>query len=47
MMTTKFSGMLVLVVGGRRHLARPLSDIQLQYVKILDLAPEVFTTVPP
>ncbi len=47
MMTTKFSGMLVLVVGGQRHLARPLSDIQLQYLKILDLAPEVFTPVPP
>jgi transposase len=47
MMTTKFSGMLVLVVGGQRHLLRPLSDIQLQYLKILDLTPEVFTTVPP
>jgi transposase len=47
MMTTKFSGMLVLVVGGKRHLLRPLSEDQLQYLKILDLTPEVFTTVPP
>jgi transposase len=47
MMTTKFSGMLVLSVGGRRHLLRPLNEVQLQYLKILDLTPEVFTTVPP
>jgi transposase len=47
MMTTKFSGMLVLVVGGKRHLLRPLSEDQLQYLKILDLTPEVFTNVPP
>jgi len=47
MMTTKFSGMLVLLLDGRRHLARPLSATQLQYLKILDLTPEVFTTVPP
>ena len=47
MMITKFSGMLVLVVDGRRHLARPLSPIQLNYLKILNLTPEVFTIVPP
>ena len=47
MMTTKFSGMLVLLVAGKRHLVRPLSELQLQYLKILDIKPEVFTTVPP
>lgn len=47
MLTTKFSGMLVLIIGGRRYLARPLSDVQLQYLDILGLSPEVFTTVPP
>ena len=47
MMTTKFPRMLVLSVGCKRQLLRPLNDIQLQYLRILDLTPEVFTTVPP
>jgi transposase len=47
MMTTKFSGMLVLSIGGQRHLLKTLNDVQLQYLKILDLTPEVFTNVPP
>ena len=47
MMTTKFPRMLVLSVGRQRQLLRPLTDIQLQYLRILDLTPEVFTTVPP
>ena len=47
MMTTKFSGMLVISVQGQRYLARQLSAVQLQFLEILDLTPEVFTTVPP
>jgi len=47
MMTTKFSRMLVLSIGGRRRLLRPLNEVQLHYLKILDLTPQVFTTVPP
>jgi transposase len=47
MMTTKFSGMLVLSIGGQRHLLKALNDVQLQYLKILGLTPEVFTNVPP
>ena len=47
MMTTKFSGMLVLSIGGQRHLLKTPNDVQLQYLKILDLTPEVFTNAPP
>ena len=47
MMTTKFPRMLVLQVGGQRNLVKPLNQTQLKYLKILDLTPEVFTTVPP
>ena len=37
MMTTKFAGGLVLKVGRQRHLARPLSTVQQQYLTALGL----------
>jgi transposase len=47
MMTTKFPRMLAPQLGGQRHLLNPLNETQLKYLEILDLTPEVFTTVPP
>jgi len=43
MMTTKFAGVLVLKVGMQRHLARPLSTVQQQYLTALGLAASCFT----
>jgi transposase len=43
MMTTKFVGLLVLKVGGYRQLARPLSEVQQQYLTALGLSASCFT----
>jgi transposase len=42
MLTTKFVGILVLVSSSQIRLARPLNHLQLQYLKILELTPEIF-----
>jgi transposase len=44
MITTKFLGALVIVSSSGRRLARPLDDIQLQYLKLLELTPECLVT---
>jgi len=46
MMTTKFSGIFVLTQGKVRRLARPLNSLQLGYLKILDLCPDIFLNPP-
>src|SRR6266850_1663185 len=43
MMLTKFAGVLVLKVGAQRHLARPLSAVQQQYLTALGLSVSCFT----
>ena len=40
MMTTKFIGVFILVSSLGRRLARPVEDIQLQYLKLLELTPD-------
>jgi transposase len=40
MMTTKFIGVFILVSSLGRRLARPLEDIQIQYLKLLELTPD-------
>lgn len=42
MLTTKFLGIFVLVSSLQRRLARPLNHLQVQYLKILELSPEMF-----
>jgi transposase len=42
-MTTMFLGVFVITVGGRRRLAQPLTPLQLKYLEILEVSPEVFT----
>jgi transposase len=43
MMTTKFDGVLVLMIGGQRRLLRPLSEVQQAYLRALGLAATIFT----
>jgi transposase len=43
MMTSKFAGMLILKIGRHRHLARPLSGEQQQYLTALGLVTSCFT----
>lgn len=43
-MTTKFIGVFILVSSMGRRLARPLEDIQRQYLKLLELTPECLVT---
>jgi hypothetical protein len=43
MMLTKFAGVLVLKVGAQRHLSRPLSTVQQQYLTALGLSMSCFT----
>ncbi|MBU0580033.1 MAG: IS1634 family transposase [Candidatus Margulisbacteria bacterium] len=45
MMTTKFKGILTLKIGKYRRLSKPLSNIQLKYLKALGLENDIFTTV--
>lgn len=42
MLTTKFVGIFVLVSSLRRRLAQPLNPVQIRYLKILELTPEIF-----
>jgi transposase len=44
MMTTKFVGIFVLVTQGQRRLAKPLTPVQLHYLTLLELTPDIFTT---
>jgi transposase len=46
MMTTKFIGIFVLTSGLGRRLAKPLTPLQIQYLEILELAPDIFTRPP-
>ena len=46
MMTTKFKGIFVLTSAERRSLAQPLTNVQMAYLAILEIAPEVFVTPP-
>jgi DNA-binding MarR family transcriptional regulator len=43
MMVTKFAGVIVLKLGHHRHLARPLSGVQHQYLTALDVPATCFT----
>ncbi len=43
MMTTKFLNVLVITAGKQRQLAKPLNDIQLQYIKALGISPKCFS----
>ncbi len=44
MMTTKFHTVLVIKSGNQRQLAKPLKPVHLEYLKALDIEPDVFTT---
>jgi len=46
MMTTKFLGIFVLTEGKVRRLAKPLNSLQLGYLQILDLTPDIFIRPP-
>lgn len=43
MMTTKFSGILIITIGKHRQLARPLKDFQREYLKAMGVSSEGFT----
>lgn len=43
MMTTKFSGIMVITIGGYRQLAKPLKDYQLEYLVARDVPVDAFT----
>jgi len=43
MMTTKFAGIIVVTMGEHRQLARPLKDLQREYLKSMGVTEEVFT----
>ncbi|WP_320043064.1 IS1634 family transposase [uncultured Desulfobacter sp.] len=43
MMTTKFLNVLVITAGKQRQLAKPLNDIQLQYIKALGISQKCFS----
>jgi transposase len=43
MMTTKFSSILVITIGNHRQLARPLKNLQRQYLEAMDVAADIFT----
>ena len=43
MMVTKFAGVIVVKLGSHRHLARPLSGVQHQYLTALDVPATCFT----
>jgi len=46
MMTTKFIGVFVLTSHRGRRLAKPLSSIQIQWLALLELTPDIFTKPP-
>ena len=43
MMTTKFLEITVFKIGGKRQLARPLRPVQLEFLRALNLSPDIFT----
>lgn len=43
MMTTKFLEILVLKLGSKRQLARPLRPVQQEFLQALNLSPDIFT----
>ena len=43
MMITKFAGVIVVKLGSHRHLARPLSGVQHQYLTALAVPATCFT----
>ena len=43
MMLTQFAGVIVVKLGSHRHLARPLSGVQYQYLTALDVPATCFT----
>jgi transposase len=43
MMTTKFSGILVITIGDHRQLARPLKPLQRQYLDAMGVTSDIFT----
>ena len=43
MMTTKFSGVMVIKIGAKRILTRELSSTQKEFLHALHVSPEVFT----
>jgi transposase len=43
MMTAKFSRILLVKTGDTRALARPLKEVQLEFLKALGVSPDVFT----
>lgn len=43
MMTTKFSGVGVVTIAGKRKLARPLRSVHLEYLNALRVSPNIFT----
>jgi len=45
MMVTKFAGVIVMQLGPHRQLARPLSEVQHQYLTALDV-PATYCTLP-
>jgi hypothetical protein len=46
MMTTKFIGIFVLTSELGKRLAKPLSPLQIQYLELLELKPDIFTKPP-
>ena len=44
MMSTKFHTVIVIKIGDQRQLAKPLKPVHLEYLKALDVKPEVFVT---
>ena len=44
MMSTKFHTILVVKMKNKRLLARPLKPVQLEYLRALDIDPNVFVT---
>jgi transposase len=47
MMTTKFSGVMVIKIGTKRSLNRGFSPEQKQFLQALDVSPKVFTQIRP
>jgi len=43
MMTTKFTRVLLVKAGNKRALARPLREVQLEFLKALGVSPDIFT----
>jgi transposase len=46
MMTTKFNNIIILRIGSKYQLSRPLSSVQLQWLKALKMHPGIFTAEP-